>query len=31
MLFYHKGNGVLLSPVTGINLKNVMLGKNASH
>lgn len=27
MLFYHKGNEVLLSIVTGINLKNVMLEK----
>lgn len=31
MLFHHKGNGVLLSIATDINLKNVMLGKNASH
>lgn len=31
MLFYHEENGVLLRTATGINLKNVMLEKNASH
>lgn len=27
MLFYHEENGVLLRTATGINLKNVMMGK----